>query len=155
MANGHGGARPGAGRRPRSEKFPEVFERLDERLADGVPDRMDALEYLAAGGFEQIEEIYEPAGLIYREDVTTGDDGKLQRTRVLAFPDLKPDALVCIRRTRSIAAPDRAANVYLLDRFAGKPVQATELSGPDGAPIPIDLTSALDRVYGPENEDGE
>lgn len=153
MAN-HGGARPGAGRKPRSEKFAEVFETLDQRLADGVPDRIDFLEYLAAGGFEQIEEVYEPAGLIYRDDVTSGDDGKMVRTRALAFPDLKATDMVCIKRTRSIAQPDRQANTYLLDRFAGKPVQSTELSGPDGAPVPLNVMDAITRVYGAD-EDAE
>ena len=147
MSNGHGGARPGAGRKPRVEKFPEVFDALDRRLAEGTPDRLDSLEYLAAGGFpeEDIEEIWEPAGLIY------SGSGE---TRSLAFPDLPAGQMVCIQRKikRHVVAPDRQANIYLVDRFAGKPVQSTELSGPNGAPIPLDVMDALTRVYGADGD---
>jgi len=49
--------------------------------------------------------------------------------------------------------PDRGANIYLIDRIAGKPVQATELSGPDGGAIPLAIEDAIAKVYGAEDGD--
>lgn len=155
MANGHGGARAGAGRKSKAEKFPEVFAAVDERLAAGVHGRLDKLEYLADGGFEQIEEYYEPAGLIQINKVVETKEGTIRVTE-LAFPHLDPEQPVLVRSTRRIATPDLKANIYLVDRFLGKPTQATEISGPDGTPVPVSILDALDRVYGSsETEDGD
>ena len=134
MANGHGGARAGAGRKPNREKYAAQLAALSDRIAAGLPDRLDALEQLADGGYEQITEVWEPAGLVQINKVIETSDGTIRVTE-LAFPELKPDELVCIKRTRSIAAPDRKANEYLIDRIAGRPTAAVELSSEDGGPL--------------------
>lgn len=138
-----------AGRPRRAEKYAAAIGSLEDQLAASLPARYAALDLLAAGGFEEITETWEPAGLIYRDDVTTGDDGKLQRTRVLAFPDKPADELVCIRRTRSIAAPDRRANEYMINRILGTPVQQIEgaIDTPEGGTLDR-LLESVARIYG-------
>lgn len=138
-----------AGRPKRTEKYAEQIGTLEDQIAASLPARYAALDLLASGGFEQIQETWEPAGLIYRDDVTTGEDGKLQRTRVLAFPDKPADELVCIRRTRSIAAPDRRANEYLINRILGTPVQQIEgeVDTPAGGVLDRFMESVA-RIYG-------
>ena len=151
MANGHGGARPGAGRKAKAEKYADQIAQTEDRIADRLGDRVAALELLADGGYEQVQEFWEPAGPIQISKMLETKEGTIRVTE-LAFPELPPDKLVCIRRTRSYAAPDRAANIYLIDRILGKPTQQTELSGPDGGAIPVTIEDTIARIYG--NEDG-
>lgn len=49
--------------------------------------------------------------------------------------------------------PDRAANQYLIDRILGKPTERQEITGEDGAPVPIGFTTLLQRVYGDVDDD--
>lgn len=48
----------------------------------------------------------------------------------------------------SYAEPDRAANQYLIDRIAGKPTERREVTGPEGAAIPISIEAAIAKIYG-------
>lgn len=145
MANGHGGARAGAGRKPIADKFPEVKAQLELRLADGARTRVAALEFLAAGGFEEVEETYEPAGLIF---VGSGE------TRSLAFPHLPPEQLVCVQRKKRVAAPDRKANEYLLDRFLGRTIQPIdgEMQLNAGDDLVAMFGQAVAKIYGDGGE---
>lgn len=139
MSNGHGGARAGAGRKPNNAKYASQIAAMNDRLADALPSRVDALELLADGGFEEIQETWEPAGLIFVTKQVVTKDGTVSM-KELAFPELPPEQLVCIRRTRSIAAPDRKANEYLINRIAGTPTQHIDLdTDPDGA---LELSAA-------------
>lgn len=144
------------GRPKRSEKYAEQIGSLEDQIAASLPARYAALDLLAAGGFEEISETWEPAGLVYRDDVIAGDDGKAQRIRVLAFPDKPADELVCVRRTRSIAAPDRKANEYLINRIAGTPVQQIEgeINTPAGGVLDRFLESVA-KIYGDGSDGGE
>jgi hypothetical protein len=49
-----------------------------------------------------------------------------------------------------VTPPDRQACEYLLNRVLGKPTEHKEVSGPDGAAIPVSIVAAIDRVYGAE-----
>lgn len=151
MANGHGGARPGAGRPRNNEKYVEQIAALSDRIADGLPDRVAALELLAEGGYEQVQEVWEPAGLIQISKILETKEGTVRVTEA-AFPHLPPDQLVCVRRTRSFAAPDRQANIYLIDRIAGKPTTQVEaeLSGPNGEAILLRFADQVTKIYGDE-----
>lgn len=136
MPNGHGGARPGAGRKAKAEKFAAQIAALDDRLADRLQRRADNLEYLAEGGYveEEIEEEWKAAGLIF---VGSGE------WATLAFPHLPPEQPVCIARRvkKRVAAPDRVANIYLIDRIAGKPAQRVDLDAdPEGT---LELTAEV------------
>jgi hypothetical protein len=49
MANGHGGRRPGAGRKPKAERFASKIAAAEKRIADRLPDLVDRLFELADG----------------------------------------------------------------------------------------------------------
>jgi hypothetical protein len=120
-----GGARVGAGRPRKTDKYAGQIAALEDQIADGLLDNAANMRLLANGGFEQITEVYEPAGLIEVTKQVLTDEGTVN-TRELAFPHLDPEQLVCVRRTRSFAAPDRKANEYLINRIAGTPTQRIE-----------------------------
>lgn len=145
-SHSHGGARPGAGRKPHREKYEREIASFHDQAAAGIDARYAALQLLADGGFEQVSETWEPAGLIYVSKQVETKEGTIKVSE-LAFPELDPTELVCVRRVRSIAAPDLKANVYLVDRLAGKPVQATEISGPDGGPLLMETLSDEQRAH--------
>jgi hypothetical protein len=167
MAETHGGRRPGAGRKPRAERFARPIAAAEKKIADRLPELVDNQFLLALGGGERIEERYETAGTVLIDGVLLNDQGKplttergaVVRTQVPAFPDLDPTDLVLVERKVITLAPDRAANEYLVDRILGKPTQAieAEISGPDGQPIPLAVEGAIAKIYGdppPEAEGG-
>lgn len=104
------------------------------------------LQVLADGGMEQVDEEWVPAGLILI-DAQDEDDGLLAAAgvntrhmrrpkKVLAFPDLPADQMVLVKRKRTVMAPDRSANIYLLDRIIGRPEVTTNVNtgvGDEGA----------------------
>ena len=92
---------------------------------------------LANGGYERIDEEWQPAGLVY---VGSGEYA------MRAFPELPADQLVLVKRKRSIADRDRAANEYLINRILGRPTERQEVSGPDGDPV--EVSDARTRLLG-------
>lgn len=165
MANGWGGARANAGRKRKAEIYASEIAAAERRVADRLPRVVDNLELLADGGFEQITETYEPAGLVFVEAPLLSKDKTPQLdanghpiiVRQLAFPNRRPDDLVCVRRTRSIAAPDRAANIYMVDRILGRPVAAVEVEGEvhAGDGLVEAFAGVVARIYGqPSGESG-
>ena len=123
-----GGRRPGAGRKPKAEKYEQPINEAEQKIVDRLPQLIDKLVYLAVGGYDQIERKYQPAAL-----VTTGS-GEFETP---VFPDKKADELVLVERRVSRATPDLKALIYLVDRILGKPTQRQELTGEDGGPIEI------------------
>ncbi len=128
------------GRPRKAEKFAGQIAAAEQRIADTLPSILEAQLLLAHGGFEEVEEEWQPARL-----VTIGS-GELEQP---AFPELPPDQLVLVKRKSSIAAPDRAAGQYLIDRILGKPTVAVEaeVSGPEGGAIPVSIESVIAKVY--------
>lgn len=49
MANEHGGARPGAGRKPKDEKFKQPIAKAEKKIADKLPWLIDQMMELAEG----------------------------------------------------------------------------------------------------------
>jgi hypothetical protein len=49
VANGHGGARPGAGKKPTRELYASKVRQAEKRIADRLPDIADALLRRALG----------------------------------------------------------------------------------------------------------
>lgn len=114
---GHSG---GPGRPRKADKNAGAVARAEKQIRDRLPELVDNMFHLADGGYERVEEEWAPAGSIY---IGSGKEAfKL-------YPDLPPDTLVLVKRKVSIADKDRAANVYLIDRIAGKPTERKELSG--------------------------
>lgn len=130
----------GPGRRPKAQKFARPIARAEKQIADRLPELIDNLFVLASGGYERVEEEWQPAGLIY---IGSGEFAHR------AFPDLPPDELVLVKRKSSIADKDRAANEYLVNRILGKPTERAEVTGANGGPIeltPVDYRAGLDAL---------
>jgi hypothetical protein len=101
---------------------------------------IDNLKHLADGGYERIEERWEPAGMIFRDDWVSDPkkpEAKPRKTSVLAFPELPADQMVLIQRTVSIVDSDRAANTYLADRIMGRPTERQEIEAAVAAVIEV------------------
>ncbi len=137
---GSGGSRPGAGRKAKAEKYKQPINRAEKQIVDKLPERIEKLEYLADGGYQRVKEKYQPAGLVFREEQTVDDQGRSSTVKVPAFPDLDPTDMVLVERTSETAEPDRAANIYLVDRIMGKPTVRQEITGEDGGAIEMTLT---------------
>ena len=139
-----GGARPGAGRKRKIEKYESPIVAAENRLADRLPLTIDNLEKLADGGQESYQETWEPAGTILIDDVEIEHDAKGNprpiKVKRLAFPDLPADELVLVRKVVSVAAPDRTTNIYLSDRVMGKPTERVEHDGDIGVALTNDLS---------------
>jgi hypothetical protein len=165
MANGHGGVRQGAGRKAKAEAYAGAITAAERRIADRLPRLLDNLEYLADGGYEEVAQTFEPAGLVFveapvrdRKGVILLDAmGRPLMARQRAFPDLPPEQLVCVRRVVTVAAPDRAANIYLVDRILGKPVAAVEVAAElnPGEAMLAAFGATVARIYGAAEDTGD
>lgn len=122
-ASRRGGARPGAGRKPKAVKNQSAISKAEAQIKDRLPELIDNLLHLACGGYERVTSTFEPAGLIMIESVEYDDDGKAIKSKRLAFPDLPANQLVEVKRTVTTADKDRKANEYLIDRIMGRPQQ--------------------------------
>ena len=126
------------GRPKKADKFGAPVARAEKQIADKLPSLIENMFHLANGGYERIEEQWAPAGSLF---IGSGKDA------MAMYPDKDPDELVLVKRTRSIADKDRAANQYLIDRIMGKPIDRKEVSGPDGGPVPVTFFN-YDQVAG-------
>jgi hypothetical protein len=113
-----GGARPGAGRKPKLEKHATEIQKAEKQCADRLPKTIAMLEKLANGEVEQTEEEWVAAGT-----VTLGRGANAK----LAFPNLPPDQLVLIRKRTVTFSPDAKVNIYLADRVMGKPADGDDI----------------------------
>lgn len=138
MSEQHGGARSGAGRKRKIEKYQSAIEKAELRIAQKLPDILDNLEVLADGGQQIITEKYQPAGLV----TLTKQDGEGNAYQVPAFPDLDPLEQVLVEKTVVTQGRDLRANTYLADRVMGKPTQRQEISGLGGNELEIVITHA-------------
>ncbi|HEU4327370.1 MAG TPA: hypothetical protein VFS21_29805 [Roseiflexaceae bacterium] len=162
MSNGHGGRRPGAGRPRTSERYAAQIESFLDQAAAGLAQNYATLERLAAGNLEQVEEEYQPAGLIYvRRPVLDpagvpriDANGRPIMANQLAFPDLPPNQPVLVRRRIGRTAPNPTVLMYLVNRVLGMPTAAIEgevdLNDPDQ--LVRRFEAAVEKVYGDEDE---
>lgn len=156
VAPGNGGARPGAGRKPLREKYAAPLNKAEKAIAVHLPKAAANLVTLADGGFVRTEKKFMLAASMTRSDIARdkegnplcGQNGKPIRVDVLIFPHIEPTEFVEVERKEITLAPDRAANEYLIDRIAGKPIQANEISGPDGSDIPLPAIELSERQLG-------
>src|SRR5579883_1471620 len=118
-----GGARPGAGRKPKRELYAAHIAGTEDRIAGDLAAHIQTLTQLANRGRHQVEVTLQPAGLAHRDveeevlDSEGNPTGKVRWRRVSAFPDLPPDQLVIISRRETDLGPDRNAVTYLLNRI--------------------------------------
>lgn len=116
----------GPGRPSKASKFARPIARAEKQIADHLPELIENLLLLANGGYERVEEEWQPAGLVY---VGTGEFARR------AFPEMEPNDLVLVKRKSSIADKDRQANEYLVNRILGKPTERQEITDADGQPL--------------------
>jgi hypothetical protein len=145
MANGHGGQRPGAGRKPNVEKYSDQIAKASDRLAEALPDFVESLIDLTLG--KATGETWAAAGTVTRKDVArdadgkpvVGEKGKLYIVDVPVFPDKPPEELVLVEKTPG--PPDIKAIMYAWDRLEGRP---NYVAPPD--PEALSLREALEKV---------
>jgi hypothetical protein len=125
-ANGWGGARPGAGRKPRRQKFPNEANVAESAIARQLIDMVEVLVRLAKGGEEIVEETYEvplraQMKRAARDVEPTEDD------------EARSQELVLTKRVVKRTLPDRGAAEYLVSRILGAPgLVADDGEGGDG-----------------------
>jgi hypothetical protein len=123
--NQHGGARPRAGRKPKKTKYELSVTAAEDKIIDHLPAILDNLLRLANGGFEVVENKWMPRSAFSLGDVIAMDAGKDSEDAQKAIDN--PNELVLSERKTYYALPDRAANIYLVDRILGKPTQRQDL----------------------------
>lgn len=150
---GRGGPRPGAGRKPRAERYAEPIATAEDLIAGRLAELVDNQFTLALGGGERVEEEYAAAGTVFTDDYETDEFGRSRKVRRPVFADRPADELVLVKRKRITLGPDARANEYLIDRILGKPTQSVEaeVSGPGGEAIPVVILAALQKVYGDDS----
>ena len=124
MAAGHGGARPGAGRKPKADKFKRQITRADKTIVGDLDVRVRTLTQIADGNYPIEEEVWKPAALVIVDatEIVETDKGAVSvKIKTPAFPNLPPDEMVLVEKRISVAAPDLKANVYLVNRIMGSP----------------------------------
>jgi hypothetical protein len=118
---GTGGARPGAGRKPKKEKYAAPINKAERQIVDKLPQLIEVQMKLAFGGIPVIEEKWIPRAAFSFGDLIAKEAGKDSPEADKAIED--PYEMVLAERKVSHTLPDRAAGQYLIDRIAGKPTQ--------------------------------
>jgi hypothetical protein len=122
-----GGARPNAGRKPKSERFERGIKATESAVAARLKPLREALLQLALDGGERREKRYEAACLILRTELDEILDrdgnptGKMRRSVVPVFPGADPERIVLVEERVTTEPPDLRAIEYCIDRILGKP----------------------------------
>jgi hypothetical protein len=121
MPDGRGGARAGAGRKPKAEKYETEINVAERRIADKLPAIIGKLEELAMGGAVVVKRKLAPAILVTTRESGRDSNGNPISIEVRAFPaETNPKKMVVVEETREALAPDRAAITYAIDRILGR-----------------------------------
>ncbi len=126
MSNGHGGARPGAGRKPKAERYAPEIESANDKVFDRLGDNVDALQARADNDLVVVRTEYAPAGMVTVDDVEIDGEGRVIKVKRPAFPHLPPEQLVMVKRTETNNGPSETALIWLAEQGLGKPTQQIE-----------------------------
>lgn len=156
-----GGARDGAGRMRNADRFEAEVQSFTALAAKGLGQCFDNLCTLADGGWERVEEKFEPAGGITIKVVAKDADGKIltnsRGSPILVdgrlYPDAPDDQLVLVERKVTRMAPDFRANEYLVDRVAGRPTVRQEQTGPEPTTLSTGFEKAIEKIYGDDDSE--
>ena len=157
MADGHGGAREGAGRKKKTVQFERQIARAEKKIADKLPKIIDELLRLALGEVEITEERCQLAITVTVKDVEFCDDGRGGRRGIAVerqlFPNADPEQLVLVETKKKNLGPDREAIKYAVDRILGKPfVEEEPEEDAHEDELPHEVEEGLDKAYGDEEE---
>jgi hypothetical protein len=122
-----GGARPGAGRPRKAEKYAKPIADTEDRIAGRLPKTLTNLEEIA-DGTEQIEEEWVEKLTVVVETSEVDQDGRVHKVKKQLFPKARPGQLVLVKRKVTKIPPDFRANSYLADRIMGKPTVNAEIN---------------------------
>lgn len=120
----NGGARPGAGRKPKVDKYIQS-EQIVEHAADELRKNYTNIRKLADGQIEITHEEWAAAGA-FKISTKAG-------TKPI-FQDSDPKDLILIRKRVSRYGPNLRANEYLTNRVMGRPPIHIEVEPP---PLPL------------------
>ena len=138
MANGHGGARQGAGRKQKKIKYAGRIAKAEKRIADRLVDLVDRAFELAEGvpiiqGLPLEAELARLRKLAEQAREISGDTAEL--AEITEQLNSTAENLKHIYRSE----PNFKALEYLLNRIMGKPVEKKEITGENGGAIPLDI----------------
>lgn len=129
----HGGARPGAGRKPSDRPFHSEIQVAKRRAADKLPQLVDAMLRAALRGTEEVnEDVYEewvPIELVTKRD-SEGADTPVYTPESEGVND---KGEVCVKRTVKKTVRRRSGDVRaaqdLLDRIMGRAATEQDEAG--------------------------
>ena len=143
MANGHGGKRPGAGRKRKADKFEGEISQVEQLIVEALPQVVKSLIESATGAL-MVREEFEPAGTITRDatQIEHTDNGpRALKVKELVYPDKDPEDLVLVKRIEQHETPEVRAGMYLVDRILGKPTEHIEMEADVSGQIDVDDTA--------------
>ncbi len=126
MSNGHGGARPGAGRKPKTERYAIEIESATDKVYVRLDDNVNSLQALADNDRIVVHQEWAPAGTVTIKSYEVDAEGKVHRVEKPAFPDLDPEHMVLVKRREVNNGPSETALTYLIDQGLGKATQHIE-----------------------------
>lgn len=128
----NGGARPGAGRKAKAEKYKQPIAKAEKKIVDKLPWLVDQALACAKG-----------VPLVQSSPAINIVVGMLQQC--VTAPDQVAALNAAIDRLEYIFStpPDAKSIQYLMDRIMGKPLAKQEVTGEDGAPLAISVVEIL------------
>ena len=142
MANGHGGARKDAGRKPKAHLYGARIAAADKFIAPKLKEYAELIDRLARGEIDIVREVWRPAALVLVEriemqEVDRGEETRLVpvKSKVPAFPSMRPEQMVLVEKRIQAGQVDLDALIYLQNRVMGKPAGQPEEPEED-APMP-------------------
>ncbi len=114
----NGGARPGAGRPRKREKFAGQIAKAEKQICDHLPELID-LQMSRARGVLLIDTEDKVNALLKALETRLGDNDDVRELKEV------------IKHTFT-TTPDEKALEYLINRIMGKPTERKELSGEIG-----------------------
>ncbi len=127
---GTGGPRPGAGRKPKPEKYSGPINKAEKQIVDKLPQIVQEQLKLALGGISVIKEKWIPRAAFSLGDLIAKGAGKTSEEAAKATEN--PEEMVLAERKVTKTLPDRAAGQYLINRIMGGPVQKVAPTDPSG-----------------------
>lgn len=139
-----GGRRDGAGRKPKSHLYPIPVAEADDYIAPSLRAYMELLDSLARGQIESVRERWMPSALVQveRVDIQETERGSLVpvKSKVPAFPNLRPTDMVLVEKRIESGMPDFRALTYLINRIMGRPAGQPDSLETDEATELYDLS---------------
>lgn len=126
----HGGARPGAGRKPHRLKYRFEIETFTAKAAKDIASCYENLKRLADGVPHVVEETYE----------TVFSARAKLKGEPSALDAMNPLDMILVERKVTTPAPDRLANEYIINRVLGRCASQSELmeeETPERAPLDL------------------